>query len=230
MNGQRIPTIFDKDLWREWEERLLDLCSRALRKLRNCPHLENEKEPEINRKLFMCMCEANGDLMTKGRGLDHIPQPEAANIPDPNDRHRTNWESKIPDFQWQIIDHSAPAIESVRCYAIECKRLGCPPSRQWILNEKYVTSGMCRFSRESHRYGNLCSSGAMIGYVQSMRFDDILSEVNGNARKNHVGELGLPKGGWRNKEVNRLESVIVRTFRVSPFDLRHLWIDLRSGT
>jgi len=147
MSGPRVPTIFDKDLWGQREERMLDLCARSLSKLRNCSGLSKEKEPEINRKLFMCMLEANRELVAVGKGFDHVPQPESANLPDPQDQRRAGWEAKVPDFQWQIIDHLAPACESARCYTIECKRLGRPSSRQWILNEEYVTNGMCRFDR-----------------------------------------------------------------------------------
>jgi hypothetical protein len=228
MAGPRIPTIFDKDLWKEQEERLLDLCSRALRKLSECPRLENEEETEINRQLFFCMQKADRDLVAAGKELDHIPQPEAHNTPDPEDERQAKWEVKRPDFQWQIIDHMASVHESVRCYAIECKRLGSPSSRQWILNREYVVSGVCRFSHESHRYGNRCASGAMVGYVQTMSFEEILAEVNQNARKNCVGELTPPNRGWHDKDVSRLKSKIDRTFPISPFTLRHLWVDLRA--
>lgn len=228
MSASRTPSIFDKDLWAEREERVLDLCARSLRKLRDCPDLSTQTEPEINRKLFLCMAQANCDLIAIGKGFDHLPQPEAANLPDPHDERRADWERKIPDFQWQIIDHLAPARESVRCYAIECKRLGAPPRRDWILNEEYVANGMCRFANESHRYGNRCRSGAMVGYMQSMSFDRILADVNEHARKHGLGGLVLPATCCYCKGITRLESVIRRSFPVSPFGLRHLWVNLRS--
>jgi hypothetical protein len=228
MSAPRTPTIFDKDLWAAREARVLDLCVRSLRKLRDCSDVSTQTEPEINRKLFMCMEEANRDLFAIGEGLDHVPQPEAANLPDPRDDRRADWERKIPDFQWQIIDHLAPARESVRCYAIECKRLGSPPRRDWILNEEYVANGMCRFANETHRYGNRCRSGAMLGYMQSMSFGSILTEVNEHARKRGLGNLALPTSCCDFKDITRLESVLRRSFPVSPFDLRHLWVNLRS--
>lgn len=227
MSGHDVPTIFDKDLWGQREDTLLDLCARSLGKLRDCADLNNEKETEINRKLFWCMAQANRDLASIGKGLDHLPQPEAANLPDPKDERRADWERKIPDFQWQIIDHLAPALDSVRSYAIECKRLGSPPRRDWVLNEEYVENGMCRFIHESHRYGNRCRSGAMIGYMQSMSFDSILTEINEHARNRAVGELAPAPRRSRDDAVNRLESLISRSFPISPFNLRHLWVDLR---
>ncbi|MEI7900945.1 MAG: hypothetical protein WCK89_11895 [bacterium] len=228
MSIPSTPTIFDKDLWGQGEERVLDLCARSLRKLRDCPNVRQATEPEINRKLFLCMAQTNRDLITVGKGFDHLPQPEAANLPDSNDERRADWERKIPDFQWQIIDHLAPAVDSVRCYAIECKRLGTPPRRDWILNEEYVTNGMCRFANESHRYGNRCRSGAMIGYMQSMSFHSILSEVNEHARTYAVGELAPIPGASCDDTVKRLHSLLCRSFPVSPFHLRHMWVDLRS--
>lgn len=228
MSTTRTPTIFDKDLWVQSEERVLDLCARSLRKLRDCPCVRQATEPEINRKLFLCMAQANRDLTTVGKGFGHLPQPEAVNLPDPNNERRADWERKIPDFQWQIIDHLAPAVDSVRSYAIECKRLGSPPRRDWILNEEYVANGMCRFANESHRYGNRCRSGAMIGYMQSMSFHSILSEVNKHARTYAVGKLvPMPKSSC-DDTVKRLQSLLCRTFSASPFHLRHMWVDLRS--
>ncbi len=228
MSTPRAPTIFDKDLWVPGEERVLDLCTRSLRKLCDCPNVSTATEPEINRKLFLCMTQANRDLLAIGRGFDHLPQPEAANLPDPSDERRADWERKIPDFQWQIIDHLAPARESVRSYVIECKRLGSPPRRDWILNKEYVANGMCRFANESHRYGHRCPSGAMIGYMQSMSFQSILSEVNKHARTCAVGELAPIPGASCDDTVKRLQSLLCRAFPVSPFHLRHLWVDLRS--
>ena len=228
MSAPRTPTIFDKDLWAEREERVLDLCARSLRKLRDCPGLNKEREIEINRKLFMCMLEANRELVAVGKGFDYVPQPESANLPDPQGERCVAWEFKVPDFQWQIIDHLAPARESARCYTIECKRLGSPPRRDWILNEEYVANGMCRFANESHRYGNRCRSGAMIGYMQSMSFDSILTEINEHARKRAVGDLTPAPSRSRDNAVNRLDSLICRSFPVSPFHLRHLWADLRA--
>lgn len=228
MSTPRTPTIFDKDLWAQSEERLLDLCERSLNKLRDCPNVRQATEPELNRKLFLCMAQANRDLTTVGKGLCHLPQPEAANIPDPGDEQRADWERKIPDFQWQIIDDLAPAIDSVRCYTIECKRLGFPPRHDWVLNEEYVANGMCRFANESHRYGNRCRSGAMIGYMQSMSFHSILSEVNEHARTYAVEELTPMQESSCDGAVKRLQSLLCRTFPVSPFHLRHMWVDLRS--
>jgi len=228
MSASRTPSIFDKDLWAEREERVLDLCARSLRKLRACPDVSTQPETEINRKLFLCMAQANRDLTAIGKGLDHLPQPEAANLPDPSDERRADWERKIPDFQWQIIDHLAPAMDSVRCYAIECKRLGSPPRRDWILNEEYVVNGMCRFAEETHRYGNRCRSGAMIGYMQSMSFETIVIEVNAHARAHGGGELTPPTSCGDRKDITKLESALRRNFPVSPFNLRHLWVELRS--
>jgi hypothetical protein len=228
MSIPRTPTIFDKDLWVQREERVLDLCMRSLRKLRDYPNMSKATEPEINRNLFLCMAQANRDLITVGKEVDHLPQPEAANLPDPSDERRADWERKIPDFQWQIIDHLAPVFDSVMCYTIECKRLGSPPRRDWILNKEYVANGMCRFANESHRYGNRCRSGAMIGYMQSMSFHSILPEINEHARRCAVGELAPIPGSSCDDTVSGLQSLICRSFPVSPFHLRHMWVDLRS--
>jgi hypothetical protein len=54
----------------------------------------------------------------------------------------------------------------------------------------------------------------------------VLKEVNDEARKKSIPDLILV-GNWKSKEVNRLEHTFERPFDISPFELRHLWIDLR---
>ena len=79
----------------------------------------------------------------------------------------------------------------------------------------------------SHGYGQACSSGAMIGYIQNMDFDEILSEVNSTCCDKQIPGIVLSDAGWQEDGISRLDHGFERLFPISPFDLRHLWVDLR---
>jgi hypothetical protein len=66
----------------------------------------------------------------------------------------------------------------------------------------------------------------MVGYWQSMEADEILTEVTDELRKNLLPDL-VRKGNWNVCAVSQLEHSFERPFNISPFQLRHLWIDLR---
>jgi hypothetical protein len=78
-------------------------------------------------------------------------------------------------------------------------------------------------------------AGGMIGYVESMELEDILDDVNTNIRIAStsawpISELELSSEGWKENGVTNLfhPEPIPRPFEVSPFTLRHLWVDLRN--
>jgi hypothetical protein len=70
----------------------------------------------------------------------------------------------------------------------------------------------------------------MIGYIQSMEFTDILEEVNQAINKSPVSPtvLSQPPGGWIENGISELEQVLKRSFPISPFRLRHFWVDIRE--
>lgn len=68
----------------------------------------------------------------------------------------------------------------------------------------------------------------MVGYWQSMEADEILAEVTNELRKNSLPDL-VRKGNWNTYALSQLEHSFERPFNISPFQLRHLWIDLRAN-
>lgn len=188
-----------------------------------------QSEIDLNRELYFCLLEANRQQWILGKGFDHPPISEAKNPPYPDDEHRAKRESKIPDFQWGLIDHTIiDPRHSARYFVFECKRLGKPPRADWVLNENYVENGIKRFMTEEHGYAKGEKSGAMIGYIQSMDVKDILKEVNMAAKIASIPLLSFSKDNWHKQGTYNLEQMLIRPFALSPFLLMHFWIDLRS--
>lgn len=187
-------------------------------------------EDRINRTLFFCLNKANRKLLELKRGVKSGVSYETRNQPDP-DNIFTGQELKQPDFLWGYFDPlETDEWRGNRNLTIECKRLGEKTSSQWNLNKNYVENGVSRFISEEYGYGRGVASGAMIGYIESMNFDDILSEVDDTILSSvkFVPLLTKPSEGWQEKTSNRLDHKFERPFPVSPFHLWHFWIDLRG--
>jgi len=224
------PQISRLRTWEKHERRVVDILLLALSILRNKDILP-QSEVLLNRELYFCLLEANRNLWELGTGgFDHPPTPEGHNPADPDDEQRAVRENKIPDFYWGYIDHSEPdPRRSARNYVIECKRLGNPPYTGWILNQNYVHNGILRFITEEHGYAKGERSGAMVGYVQSMEFDEILCEVNNAAVSVGIPELSTPINGWQYSGTSQLIHQLNRMFAITPLQLSHFWVDLRSN-
>lgn len=227
MQEARIPS--PEDLWNNIEERILEVLSLALMMLQKESSLPSE-ERDINPKFCVKLHKANYDLWNKGRGLFSAPFCEAQNQPLTEEDINSQHINKRPDIQWGITNHNEEDYQKAyKFYAIECKRLGEPPSDSWILNENYINKGILRFIKKEHSYGKFTSSGAMVGYIQSMELDDILKEVNSYLQAESIAEIVLPASGWYKNGVSRLEQCLERKEVLpSPFNLRHLWVDLRN--
>lgn len=65
----------------------------------------------------------------------------------------------------------------------------------------------------------------MVGYVQSLDFDKVLDEVNGEAAK--LGVPALVAHESDDLAVRESDHVLHRSFALSPFELVHLWVDMR---
>jgi hypothetical protein len=222
------PRISQLSSWRNHENNVLEVLQEALFILQSKQsHLS---ETYLNRQLYFCLLEANRKLWDSGKGgFVHPPTPEGKNPPDLDDDHRAVREKKIPDFYWAFIDHLEPdPRRSARYFYIECKRLGEPQRLDWVLNENYINHGVLRFITEEHGYAKGQSSAAMVGYVQSMEFDQILREVNDTATKLSIPVLTALIEDWRKKGANKLEHNLERPFHISPLNLMHFWIDLRE--
>ena len=224
------PRISRLRIWKKHELRVVDVLLVALELLRNKGNLP-QKEVLLNRELYFCLLEANKKMKKSGyEYFDHIPTPEGHNPPDPDDELMAVRENKIPDFYWGYIDHTeSDPRRSARNYVIECKRLGRPLRADRIFNHNYVHKGILRFITEEHGYAKGEKSGAMVGYVQSMEFDEILCEVNDSAASFGIPDLKAPDNGWQINGTSQLAHQLTRKFAFSPFQLSHFWVDLRTN-
>jgi hypothetical protein len=217
------PTLRSRRLWAERENRCLKTLDRALLLLRLTQDLP-ESEVELNRRLYFCLLTANRELYPKN---EIAPAMECNNQPDPDDNARITREQKRPDFQWIYVDcYESDPHRSVRQFVVECKRLGTPSRADWVFNVNYVNHGISRFRDPRWAYAQRFPSGAMVGYWQSLKAEQVLNEVNNESRRNSLPDLVLI-GTWNPRAVSRLEHTFDRPVESSPFRLHHLWIDLR---
>lgn len=221
------PLLSHLNVWNQHERRVLAVLKEALSLLCAQTNLQRS-EVELNRRLYFCLLTANAKLWrANSGGFDHPPVSEGKNQPDPDDSKRAIREYKIPDFQWSFIDHAAEdPRRGAHYFIIECKRLGSPPRSDWILNQNYVQHGIMRLVRPEHGYAKNEPSGAMVGYLESMDPDDILTDVNEAAANAAVGAIPYPQGGWQIDGISHLEHQVAR-LPEPMLTLRHLWVDLR---
>ncbi len=218
------PILRSLRLWTKREVMCLAILERALRLLRTENPLP-ELEIDLNRRLYFCLLTTSSELYPK----DPVaPISECNNQPDPDDISRAAREQKRPDFQWVYRDqYESDPQRSSKQFVVECKRLGKPCRPDWVFNLNYVRHGICRFRDPKWAYAKSFTSGAMVGYCQSMEPAQALKEVNEEAGQNslpHIIPVGSPASHGQ-----RLGHTFERSFPVSPFHLHHLWIDLRPS-
>lgn len=217
------PLISGLPLWERHEQRVLAILHSAL-------HLLRTKEPEghepkLNRDLYLCILRVNRENHASGGPVfDFPPILDGRNPPTPDTEDSAS-ERKLPDLSWRYIDHQEPdPHRSVRAFAIECKRLGSPSSSGWNFNLRYATDGVRRFTDPDSGYGRDVASGAMVGYVESLTFEQIVAEVNEVLTQFGVPPLALPPADG---PLTEMDHSFARPFPISPFRLAHLWIDIR---
>lgn len=217
------PSLKSRNLWTKREQQCLAVLEEALLLLQ-LESLLPEAEVEINRRLYFCLLQANRKLCPNETVA---PIPECNNQPDPDDEARSIREQKRPDFQWIYLDrYEIDPNRSSKQFVVECKRLGKSTRADWVLNANYVNHGICRFRDNLWAYAQRFPSGAMVGYCQSMDLEEILTEVTDITRKNTFPDM-VRNGNWKALAVSRLAHTFERAFEVSPFQLFHLWVDLR---
>lgn len=221
MNGTG-PHLRGLRLWTKREGMCLAILERALRLL-SAEKALPESEVDLNRLLYFCLLTASSELYPR----DPVaPISECNNQPDPDDISRVAREQKRPDFQWIYRDqYELDLKRSSKQFVVECKRIGKPLRADWVFNQNYVRHGICRFRDPEWAYAKSFTSGAMVGYCQSMEPAQALKEVNEEAGQNSLPPIisvGSPASHGQ-----RLEHTFERSFPVSPFHLLHLWIDLR---
>jgi hypothetical protein len=217
------PAAERPNIWAHFIENIAELISESLLILRSRIDLiENEKE--LNRLLFLSIVEANLHFDLP------LPAYNANNPPHAEDERKAKREDQIPDLYWNLMNHVADHNNWYRNFALECKRLGEKTSKNWELNEQYVIEGILRFFLEEKGYGKGCEAGAMVGYIQNMEFEKILSEINSHITTNEssIPQLAAPTEGWQHQGVNYLSHDFQRSYIPFSFFLQHFWIDMRD--
>lgn len=218
------PTFLSGDLWARREAHFTSVAVRALELLHAIAPIGDENA--LNRELYFCLLRASRELDPEG--VYPGPVAECCNQPDPDDLARATRESKRPDFTWSYLDpHEPDPLKSSIQFITECKRLGLPTNPQWVLNSNYVEHGVHRFVDPQWGYARRFSSALMIGYWQNMDSGILLAEINGYLQARGLPDITLSTQGWQVSSVTRLSQTLVRSFPISPFGLRHFWLDLR---
>ncbi len=225
MTTASTPTFLSNDLWARREAHFTSVALRALELLHE--GAPSGDENALNRDLYFCMLRASRELDPEG--IYPGPVAECCNQPDVDDVARATRESKRPDFTWAYLDpHEPDPRKSSIQLIVECKRLGLPTNPQWILNSNYVEHGVRRFVDPQWGYAKRFPSALMIGYWQTMDNEALLAEINDHLLAKGLPEVSLSGEGWKISSITQLSHTLVRTFPVSPFGLKHLWLDLRT--
>lgn len=227
MNGPTIP--HGDELWFAAEARLLGVVERAMALMRSSDMPLPPLEDGISRKLALRMRDANEKLRVENRHIEHLPMLQCKTQPDAETEVAEEPERKIPDFQWQYVDlQESDSQKKYKHYHIECKRLRSPKSR---FCREYVTKGICRFRDAAHSYGQYLPSGSMLGYIQGMDPETLLTAINEEVQKEGLTQLCLSVGGWHPGGTSRLDHTFDRPqVPPSPFQLRHFWVDIRTDS
>lgn len=217
------------DLWMQHERLYLEIFSEALLKLSG-QELSLTNEDAISEELCVPLNQVCFE-MNKFRNVEvRVPIWERPIQPIAKVELKGGKVRKRPDFSCSCLSRFALSAEEHEISLhVECKQLGEPTSRSWILNENYVERGIKRFDSTTHEYGKRAPSGLMIGYIVSMTPDTVLYEVNSRQNK-HLPDNPDIVFEFGDGKLFRSRQPLVRRF-VFPerFDLVHLWVDLRGS-
>lgn len=220
------PRLSKVPLWQRHVETVLATLRDALILLNDAGVVG--QEPEISRELYDHLLIANRKRHDQGlRALDVPIIWEARNPPSPETKG-TSSERKIPDFQCGYMDHQADVLRSTLYLIIECKKLGYPTRAKWTFNKNYIDEGINRFVDPAYRYGKDVADGAMVGYIESMALEDLVTEVNTGAAAANLPALVRCAGGGG--PLHEFKHALNRDFPITPFTLWHLWIEMTTAS
>jgi len=221
------PRLSSAMTWPKYEQAVLAVFTEALRRLAQTPKLPQGEEP-INLVVYWLCRGVHLEQLKARMSIPFVIDFDSTNQPEPDDTAESRRLKKRPDFACAITDEQAPDSRSSQIrYSLECKRLG-QAEGSWVLNENYSERGMLRFVQTDHSYAKGCSSAAMVGYMQNLDPDKILTEVNGLAQQRNMPSLSRAAAAWAAKNVTQLsQNPLTRDFDTNPLQLNHLWIDLR---
>lgn len=227
--------LIDKknDLWRNFENCILEVTKKALLKLRSKFPTIPEKTVYGNKKediLTHVLCESITEVLFETREKnEHCKSRPFFNAPNQplKDDLNSPHVLKKPDLQWSKHNELADCYEAYQItYSIECKLLGILKGRR--LPYYYYEEGIKRFISSDHRYADGFPSAAMLGYFLNDDFQVVLTEINGYLKADIIEEIILEDTDWQPESVTCLIHNIDKGIRSDfPIKLRHLWIDLR---
>ncbi len=220
------PRLLPALTWPKYEKAALAVFTEALRRLAARKNLPQGEEP-LNLILYWICREVHLEQLKAKKSIPFVIDFDSTNQPEPDDTAESRRLKKRPDFAFAITDPQAPDTRTSQIrYSVECKRLG-KAEGGWVLNDNYSERGMSRFMQVEHSYAKGCSSAAMIGYMQNLPPEEILSEVNEGAERRSIPSL-IRAAAWAAKDVTRLsQSPLPRDFDANPVQLNHLWVDLQ---
>lgn len=226
MAGPRLKAAIT---WPKYEKAVLAVFTEALRRLARRSNLPQGEEP-INFELYWLCRKVHYEQMQAKSTIPFFIDFDSTNQPEPDDVADSRRLKKRPDFACKLTNEQAPdEFSSQIVFSLECKRLG-QAEPNWVLNENYSEYGMLRFMQADHSYAKGCSSAIMIGYVQNMEPDDVLTDVNRHAGTRNIPSLFRAAASWAAKDVTYLSNRLARDFTAEPLDMSHLWVDLRHCT
>ncbi len=227
MARKDLPT-FDA-LWKRHESLYTEVFSLALAELAGRPSVVGD-EDAISESLCPILNQVCFKMDGDGRGEVRVPAWERPRQPVSEEELTGGKKGKRPDFTCSFYNTVASGPDEHEIpFHVECKLLGKPTSRTWILNRNYVVKGMKRFDCREHEYGKRATSGMMIGYIISLSPDENVTEVNQH-KNQHFQTCPDIKFAWDGGYVHRTEQSITRR-HVAPatFRLTHIWADLRHN-
>ncbi len=187
-----------------------------------------EDEKILTIEFAKCVRTANLELRTMNRGVEWPPSFDGIQGKYPQDEEPIPDAAKRPDIKWGMYDSAEanPDLQE-KSLDVECKRLGEPTSKNWVLTTQYVSAGVYRFVSAEHRYGRFATDGVMVGFVQNQAFEWLLDQVNQECRRLVDALLTLPDDGWKPEGTTVLQQTLDRVGMPTPFNLEHFWVDLR---
>ncbi|MDR0609895.1 MAG: hypothetical protein LBG58_07285 [Planctomycetaceae bacterium] len=216
------------NLWKRHVELYTDIFRQALIVLSTLQEY-GEKEISISRQLNDLVQNACFD---RGKEITFpICEVPIISKTENNTENKSvdEWQmSGRPDFTCRLKNQYASSYsESELDFHVECKCLGTPISSSWIYNRNYVNHGIMRFDQGDKRYGENVSNGMMIGYILSMKPDDICKEVNSELieKRHNFEPICISSRSSLYEASQRLSRTIVLP---SDFTLFHIWVVLQS--
>ena len=226
MTSRLLPNR--QNLWDRHVSMVQQVMVGALIRLREREDLP-EIESEIDKSFYF---DARNECFERNRNqqfLDFNLSQKSTNAPLNESDLDEDFLDKIPDFTWRMHNNLATSPESMTLdLHIECKRLG-ENIKSNCFNKNYVAKGIFRFIEKKHRYGHGVADGIMIGYIQSMKSNDIADAVNeyiSESNKEEIRPVTFDSQELEKNVMVHIQPVNRVEFEPNNFQLRHIWVNL----